>query len=147
MSSTRGNHHVSIINLPDEILLDILGLLHDEHETTARHTLDSRSTALTQQALHALTRTSRRVQVLAQPLFYRTDILAGTYKALYPRLLQSPHLAAYIRNLIFFQDEEHLMCETPRGWVNQDRIVGRTRPRALDRKPRNYERQLRASTR
>jgi hypothetical protein len=115
MSSTQAYHHVSIINLPDEILLDILGLLHDEHETIARRTLDSRSTALTQQALHALTRTSRRLHVLAQPLFYRTVALAGTYKALYPRLLQSPHLAAFIRNLIFFQDEQHLMCETQRS--------------------------------
>jgi hypothetical protein len=58
MSSTQAYHHVSIINLPDEILLDILGLLHDEHETIARRTLDSR--------------TSRRLHVLAQPLFYRT---------------------------------------------------------------------------
>jgi hypothetical protein len=116
MSSTQASYHVPIINLPDEILLDILGLLHDEHETTARRTLDSRSTALAQQALHALTLTSRRLHVLTQPLVYRTVILAGTYKALYPRLPQSLHLAAYIRNLFFFQDEQHLMCETQRGW-------------------------------
>jgi hypothetical protein len=39
------------------------------------------------------------------------------------------------------------MCETQRGYVHRDRIVERTRPRALGRKPHNYERQLRASTR
>jgi hypothetical protein len=84
-SATQVHRHTPIIDLPDEILLQTFETLHAEHEARGRRTMAFRATADTQWPLHALT--ARRFHVLAQPLFYRTVVLASRHKALYHRLI------------------------------------------------------------
>ncbi|KAL2833943.1 hypothetical protein BJY01DRAFT_253307 [Aspergillus pseudoustus] len=54
----------------------------------------------------ALTLTTRRFQLLAQPMFYHTVVLAGSHQGLLLVIVQKPHLATYVRNLVFFEAKD-----------------------------------------